>query len=159
MKQKGFTLIELLVVIAIVGILASVVLASLNAAREKAADAKRIAEMRTFSTALHSYYSDNGEYPPSPNTSPGEEANWVAVGNTLVSGGYLGAVPQDPGYPNTRYRLYKYAAGTDAGMILVVNLETISATTDAPKNSCRPFTNNWCSSTLASTQYCLCHPY
>ena len=44
-KQKGFTLIELLVVIAIIGSISSIIMASLNTARDKARDAKLFSEM------------------------------------------------------------------------------------------------------------------
>jgi len=53
MKEKGFTLIELLVVVAIIGILATVVLASLGSARDRARTAKAqsdITQMRTIMT-------------------------------------------------------------------------------------------------------------
>lgn len=62
-QQKGFTLIELLVVIAIIGLLASVVLLSLNSARQKSRDAKRLADVRQIASALELYFNDCGSYP------------------------------------------------------------------------------------------------
>jgi len=59
----GFTLIELLIVIGIIGILAAVVLVSLNSARTKSRDAKRLADVRQIMTALELYYNDNSGYP------------------------------------------------------------------------------------------------
>lgn len=63
--ERGFTLIELLVVIAIIGILSSVVLASLNSARAKARDAYRKSEIKQLQTALELYANSNGSYPSS----------------------------------------------------------------------------------------------
>ena len=59
-KNKGFTLIELLVVIAIIGILASIVLASLNTARNKGKDASIEAQMASARSQAEIYYGSNG---------------------------------------------------------------------------------------------------
>lgn len=61
--KKGFTLIELLAVIAIIGLLASIVLASITTARIKSHDAKRIADLGQLSLALELYFDVNQSYP------------------------------------------------------------------------------------------------
>jgi len=57
-KDRGFTLIELLVVIAIIGILASVVLASLNSARDKGTDAAIKSNLNNSRAQAELYYDD-----------------------------------------------------------------------------------------------------
>lgn len=54
--SQGFTLIELLVVIAIIGILASVVLGSLNTARQKGADAAAISSLNNMRSQAELVY-------------------------------------------------------------------------------------------------------
>lgn len=63
--QAGFTLIELLVVIAVIGILASVIMVSLNSARAKARDVRRMADLGEIRKAIELYYDDRGYYPAS----------------------------------------------------------------------------------------------
>jgi len=62
LRKRGFTLIELLVVIAIIGILASIVIASLNTAREKGNQASIKANAKTVSVQAELYYDTDQRY-------------------------------------------------------------------------------------------------
>jgi prepilin-type N-terminal cleavage/methylation domain-containing protein len=60
--ERGFTLIELLVVIAIIGILSSVVLASLNTARNKGTDAAIKGNLSSARAEAEIFYDTNSSY-------------------------------------------------------------------------------------------------
>lgn len=62
-KKYGFTLIELLVVISIIGMISSVVLASINNARKKASNLNVRSTVNAIRTALELYYDTNGKWP------------------------------------------------------------------------------------------------
>jgi len=84
---SGFTLIELLVVIAIIGILSSIILASLNSARKKGRDARRVADIKQIQLALEMYFDTHGEYPAGTSVSD------LSV---LESDNYIASIPKDP---------------------------------------------------------------
>jgi len=61
-SEKGFTLMELLVVVAIIGILAAIVIVSLNRARNKGKDAAIKTQLQQMRAASEMYNDDNGSY-------------------------------------------------------------------------------------------------
>lgn len=64
-KQHGFTLVELLVVIAVIAILASILLPSLNKAREMAYKTQCINRIKQLNSAVTLYCSDSDGVMPS----------------------------------------------------------------------------------------------
>ena len=159
----GFTLIELLVVIAIIGVLATLIVANFNAARERARDAARKSDLRNIQTALRAYYNDHGRNPcgSQPNYKikgcgsvlPTNCTSIVACewGSSfeIPSTGqvYMTTLPSDPQTPDRDYR-YSAAAGSEDYSLTAclenandVNCVSIGAD------------GNWCTTTLKGCIY------
>ena len=140
-QKRGFTLIELLVVIAIIGILSSVVLASLNSARRKSRDARRIADVKQLQLALELSYDTVGTYPATISTA------------TVVTPGYIATVPADPS--GGAYAYDQVSSGSS--YYLGANLETaghsaLSSDADSAGTNVEGTDNDGCAN--EATRYC-----
>jgi len=61
--NRGFTLIELLIVVAIIGILAAIAIPQFSSYRQKSFNTSAFADLRTITTMVEAYYTDNSYYP------------------------------------------------------------------------------------------------
>lgn len=90
---KGLTIVELLLTISIIGILASVVLGTLNGARDSALETATVSELKNIATALEIYYDDTRRYPNGADSicreDPGadNELNLNEAASNLISNG------------------------------------------------------------------------
>jgi len=94
----GFTLMEVLVVVAIIALLASVIMSSLNTARSKSRDSRRVADIKQLQLALSLYYNDKDTYPAESTIA------------TDLSPSYISVFPKDP-QTNAVYN-YTTSSGT-----------------------------------------------
>ncbi len=148
---RGFTLIELLVVISIIGLLSSVVMSSLNTARMRARDSKRIQDLVQMRTALEIYAQDHGgQYPMSLDSTGAvstafigttatcsDFSNLAVPANGLVPT-YISKIPSDP-KPIGSANCYLYAGnGTDYKFMVFETVEAIPNNTTVNTSS-HPF--------------------
>jgi len=149
--KSGFTLIELLVVIAIIGVLASIVLASLNTARRKSRDARRITDIKQIQLALELYYdaqSPTPQYPDASDNVPGNCTSTVAYGlQDLSANGFIPVVPRDP-----QGGCYRYAS--PAAPVTTYHLgATLEESTNAALTSDRDCTSLAPATCVSGTAY------
>ena len=78
-KSRGFTLVELLVVITIIGMLVSLLLPAIQAARETGRKNTCMNNMRNNSTALTQVHDSKRGFPGYVNVVGGKRASWVVT--------------------------------------------------------------------------------
>jgi len=110
-NQKGFTLIELLVVIAIIGLLSTLAVVSLNNARSRSRDAKRVADVKQMQTALELYYNDCNQYPEQTTAAALTTGENDGCSGSTTLGTFMAQIPSPPQPTDgtcTAYTVYNY---------------------------------------------------
>lgn len=142
-NKKGFTLIEILVVVFIIGLLASIIIVSVNEARKKARDSRRVADLFEVRNAVEMYFNANSHYPITGVNLSGRiwrnsvlnSTNWTPSVSPADGGNSITSLPVDPiniFNPPTMCYTYEYTSGDGKDYKLrSCTLETVGGRTKA----------------------------
>jgi type II secretion system protein G len=171
-KKRGFTLIEMLVVTAIIGILATILAANFNEARQNSRDKIRMSELKELELALEMYKAQNGRYPAQGCGSP--TTIWVGPGPLPVWGQgncddyieglvptYISELPRDPNQENDNGEGFIYRTNADGSMYKVIvhqSVESLFITSQADEFSRLPEVCGVSGSNLLPQQYAIYSP-
>ncbi len=124
-NKKGFTLIELLVVVAIIGILAGIVLVSLNSAQERSKKASLQSTLSSVMPVASMCINDNGtiQSPTSNTTGGGNVCSLADIAETWPS-----LAEADSSYQYMTVSDATISAGDGTDTIVSCNVSTTSCT-------------------------------
>ncbi len=127
--NKGFTLIELLVVIVVIGLLAAIVLFSIDNIRAKGRDSNRVSDIKAIKEGLSMYYNNNYLYPDSGGGAVEINGSSDAMSQDLINDGVMRGVPIDPlnkAMGGVTYKYYYESLSSQRDYQLTYYLETSS---------------------------------